>query len=209
MEIKDIYGWSEKSLKEMTLNELSELEFILDHMPDGIDITINVWGDKSLGEEDETYYNLHDYIEERTKELFDVKREDYEAIVGKCFMSEHKNIVVKIVGLSDEKDYEFLFEQYEQCSDGWHHQDYIWLQETAKSSLYGEKYRKYCLTKQTDMNISQEHMFQLAKDGNLYVDTTCGGDYCIYTPIKPSLFEVIKAEVIENDGEYETQGYDV
>ena len=215
MEIKDIYEWDKKNLKEMSLNELSNLAFILDHMPDGIDITINIWGVWSGDEEeDQTYYSLHDYIEERTKEFFNATREDYEAIVGKCFMNEKKDIAIKVVGLPDKDDdsnseSNFLYEQYERWSDGtWHNKDYIWLQETAHeehSELlkdWAEKYKKYCLTSQTEINLNAEGMYMLGKDGNLYSDYSCGGDYYVFKPIKSTTFEIIREEAIEQDGEY-------
>jgi hypothetical protein len=206
MEIKDIYSWSGKSLAELSLNDLSKLEFILDHMPDGIDITLNV------GET--TFDNISDYIEQRTNEFFNTTREDYERIVGTCFINEYKTKVLKVVGLPDVDDdsnneSNFLFEQYEKWSDGtWHNKDYIWLQETAHeehSELlkdWAEKYKKYCLTPQTEINLNAEGMYMLGKDGNLYSDYSCGGDYYVFKPMKLTTFELIREEAIEQDGEY-------
>lgn len=206
MEIKDIYSWSRKSLDELSLNELSDLEFILEHMPDGINITLNV------GET--TFDNISDYIEQRTNEFFNTTREDYERIVGTCFINEYKTKVLKVVGLPDKDDdsnseSNFLFEQYEKWSDGtWHNKDYIWLQETAHeehSELlkdWAEKYKKYCLTPQTEINLNAEGMYMLGKDGNLYSDYSCGGDYYVFKPMKSTTFELIKEEAIEQDGEY-------
>ena len=206
MEIKDIYSWGSKSLKDMSLNELSSLEFILDHMPDGIDITISV-GETSFD-------NIRDYIEQRTNEFFNTTREDYERIVGTCFINEYKTKVLKVVGLPDADDdsnseLNFLYEQYERWSDGtWHNKEYIWLQETAHeehSELlkdWAEKYKKYCLTPQTEINLDAEGMYMLGKDGNLYSDYSCGGDYYVFKPMKLTTFELIREEAIEQDGEY-------
>ena len=206
MEIKDIYSWSSKSLKDMSLNELSNLAFILDHMPDGINITI------SAGET--TFDDIRDYIEQRTNEFFNTTREDYERIVGTCFINEYKTKVLKVVGLPDKDDdsnneSNFLYEQYERWSDGtWHNKEYIWLQETAHeehSELlkdWAEKYKKYCLTSQTEINLDAEGMYMLGKDGNLYSDYTCGGDYYVFKPMKLTTFDLIREEAIEQDGEY-------
>lgn len=214
MEIKDIYDWDKKSLKEMSLNELSNLRFILDHMPDGIDITINVWGDETNDEEDQVFYSLEEYIEQRTAEFFGTTREDYERIIGTCFINEYKTVVLKVVGLPDKEDEgenesNFLFEQYEKWPDGtWHNKEYIWLQETAHEEHseilkdWAEKYKKYCLTPQTEINLNAEGMYMLGKDGNLYSDYTCGGDYYIFKPMKSTTFELIREEAIEQDGEY-------
>ena len=206
MEIKDIYSWGSKSLKDMSLNELSKLEFILDHMPDGIDITISV-GETSFD-------NIRDYVEQRTNEFFNTTREDYERIVGTCFINEYKTKVLKVVGFPDADDdsnseLNFLYEQYERWSDGtWHNKEYIWLQETAHeehSELlkdWAEKYKKYCLTPQTEINLDAEGMYMLGKDGNLYSDYSCGGDYYVFKPMKLTTFELIREEAIEQDGEY-------
>ena len=206
MEIKDIYSWGSKSLKDMSLNELSKLEFILDHMPDGIDITISV-GETSFD-------NIRDYIEQRTNEFFNTTREDYERIVGTCFINEYKTKVLKVVGFPDADDdsnseLNFLYEQYERWSDGtWHNKEYIWLQETAHEEhsellkYWSEKYKKYCLTPQTEINLDAEGMYMLGKDGNLYSDYSCGGDYYVFKPMKLTTFELIREEAIEQDGEY-------
>lgn len=121
---------------------------------------------------------------------------------------------MKVVGIRDDYDspyYEsdhyvnnFLYEKYEKHNDEtWHQQDYIWLQETAKSEKYSDnKYLRWCLSNQTDMNINSEDMFMLGKDGNFYIDTSCGGDYEIYRPMSEATFEIIKEEAIRLDGEY-------
>ena len=194
MEIKDIYEWKGKSLEDLTLNELSKLEFIYSHIPVELETEFKVNG--------KDYKYLSDYIDERTAKFFDVTGCDFENIVGKCFMSEYKNVVVKVVGLS-KNDREFLFEEFEKCGDEWHFTDYNWLQETVKNDGWWVKehpeYKTYCITSYTDMNICSESMFLLGKDGNLYVDTTCGGDYCVFKPMKESMFEAIREEAIENE----------
>ena len=118
---------------------------------------------------------------------------------------EEKNCVIKVVGYDVSEypfheTYNFLYEKYEKYHDDtWHCQDYIWLQE---SSVSDQKYKRYCLSSQTEVNFAEESMFHLGIDGNLYIDYTCGGDYIIFRPFSNATFEVIKEEAISNDGEY-------
>lgn len=208
-EIYEVGRWDGKHLDEIPITELSSLQFILENLPVDIEIDITAG--------DQVYDSIEDYINERTENFFDTKEEDYKKIVGKCFMNEKKNIAVKVVGLRDDYDHpyyeadghvhEFLYEEYEKYDDSWHNKQYNWLQETAKGAYaeYNKEYLKWCLTSQTDMNVGSEEMYHLGKDGNLYVDITCGGDYVVFTPISPATFEVIREEAIENDGEYEVE----
>lgn len=202
------YDWPQKHLSELTLNELSDLEYILSHLPLDVEIKIKAEDGKEYGK------YIGDYVYWRTKQFFSTTKEDYEKIVGKCFSNSDNTIVVKVVSLRDDYDnpyyessgymHEFLYEKYEKYKDEtWHIQDYIWLQDTAKGKFANSKYLRWCLTSQTDMNVGSEHMFHLGKDGNLYVDMTCGGDYNIYTPFSSATFELIREEAIKNDGEYE------
>ena len=203
--IVEIGRWDGKHLDEIPITELSTLQFILENLPVDIEIDITAG--------DQVYDSVEDYINERTSQFFDAKEEDYKKIIGTCFMNKGKDIVVKVVGIRDDYDdkyYEsdhhvanFLFEKFEQYGDGWHIQDYNWLQETARGQgEYGKKYMRWCLTSETDMNIASESMFMLGKDGNLYVDISCGGDYDVYKPMNAATFELIREEAINNDGEY-------
>lgn len=206
--ITEIHKWEGKHLDEIPITELSDLRYILENMPVDIEIDITA-GDK-------VYDNIDEYIYERTTQFFDVKEEDYKNIVGRCFINNDKSIAVKVVGIRDDYDdpcYKsdhhadnFLFERFERYSDdSWHVQDYNWLQETAKGKYPDEKYLKWCLTSETDMNIGSESMFHLGKDGNLYVDITCGGDYDVYKPISSIRFELIKDDALKNDGGYKVK----
>lgn len=151
-------------------------------------------------------------------DFFDCDINDYKAIIGKCF--RHDDIVLKVVGIRDDFDnkyyeahhYEsnFLYEQYECYNDEWHNQEYIWLQER----LYGEyaseydkrEYLRFCITPNTEMNINREGMYMLGKDGLLYTDDDCSGEcYTCYEEIPNEVFEKIRAEAIENDGEYKVE----
>lgn len=194
--LSKMWKWDSKSLKDFDLNELSALAYVLDCMPKGITVQIN--------DEGVEYDHIEQYIEKRTEEFFATTRQDYENVVGKCFMDEDKCIIFKVVGLTDSTA-EFLYEQYDKHSDGlWHHKDYNWLQHTGDSS-YGKDYTKYILTPQTEMNVGAEEMYMLGTDGNFYVDVSCGGDYEIYRPASNALFERIRQEALENDGQYTTE----
>lgn len=57
------------------------------------------------------------------------------------------------------------------------------------------------------MNIGREGMYLLGKDGLLYTDDDCSCEY--YTPYKEisnEVFEQIRQEAIDNDGEYKVEG---
>jgi len=191
-------------LEDLTLTELSKLRDTLEDLPEGVEVII------------EGYDGIDDYIEQRTDKFFEATEEDYKKLIGECFINENKSVVMKVVGIRDDYNspyYEcdhhvdnFLYEKYYRYNDGtWHQQDYIWLQETAKGKYADKKYLRWCITKQTDMNINAEEMFMLGKDGNFYIDVSCGGDYDIYRPMSKATFELIRNEAINNDGEYEPE----
>ena len=191
----DLFSYGTK-LEEMPITLLSSIRYILENLPEGITYNINV-----TGKDGKTYDHIDEYVDDRIEEFFDIPDEMYEKTVGKCFLNSKKDIAV---GLTDDK-YEFLFEKYEKYGRDektWNVQDYNTLQERLTSEYTREdekkKYQEYALTDQTDINLCGENMFHIGKDGNLYVDMTCGDDYDVYTPIKESTFELIKAEALEN-----------
>ena len=129
----------------------------------------------------------------------ELELKDYEKLVGKCFICDD-SWVVKVVGIDPNNPYEFLYERYEKYEDGsWNVQDYIWLQDAAERN---PKYKKYCLTPQTEKNIASEHMFHLGSDGNLYESVDCDAFYK-YTPMDKERFEEIKRQALENYEECE------
>ena len=148
------------------------------------------------------------------EDFFDCNIDAYKAIVGKCF--RHKDIVLKVLGIRDDfdnKSYkadnlerEFLYEQYEFYNNKWHIPDYIWLQDMVydKNATKEDKeeYLRFCFTSNTEMNIAREGMYLLGKDGLLYADYHCSGEYTQYKEIPNETFEQIRQEAIDNDGEY-------
>ena len=139
-------------------------------------------------------------------DFLNTTEEDYKKIKGKCFIRELGGfIVVRVEDLVSPQYSEFLYEQYDQYSDGsWNCKDYNWLQNTA---VYDPEYKKYCLTDQTDMNIGSEEMYCLGKDGNLYVTLECGDEWLRFIPIDSDKFEKIKEEALRNFEE--ENGYDL
>ena len=148
------------------------------------------------------------------EDFFDCNIDDYKAIVGKCF--RHKDIVLEVLGIRDDFDNkyykvdqlekEFLYEQYEFYNNKWHIPDYIWLQDMVydKNATKEDKeeYLRFCFTPNTEMNIGREGMYLLGKDGLLYADYHCSGEYTQYKEIPNETFEQIRQEAIDNDGEY-------
>ena len=201
-----LFEWEDKSIDNLPITELSSLQYVLEHLPAGVGYTIK----SSEGEFD----CIDDYIEHRTDKFFEATEEDYKRLIGKCFVNDDKSIVIKVVGIRDDYDSKyyksdhhvdnFLYEEYHRWNDGsWHQKNYIWLQETAKGKFAEEEYLKWCLTNQTEMNIGREEMYMLGKDGNFYVDVSCGGDYEIFRPMSEATFELIREEAIRKDGEYQ------
>ena len=201
-----LYEWEDKSLEELPISDLSLLQYVLEHLPQGIDYTIK----------DNEKLSIGDYVYNTIDNFLKVPDEDYDNIEGKCFFCEDTATVIKVLHImkGDElKDFnkvEFVYEEYEQYKDGsWHCKDYLNLQENAKGNhpasmneYYG-KYKKYAdISPNADINLCGENMYQLGKDGNIYVDYSCGGDFYIYKPCRESKWLSAKEEAYDNDGDY-------
>lgn len=183
-------NWHNRKLDDLSPSELSQLKNLIQSLPKDLIVRVNNWEG-----------SVDDYVNKRSEEFFKTSDEDYKNLVGKCFINSDKTVALKVVGLSENHSYEFLYEQYELSDyDGtWHNKEYIWLQET---SVDDADYRKYCISSQVEMNIAAEEMYHLGKDGKLYVDISCGGDYEVYEPLSSINFELIREEAINNDGFY-------
>ena len=208
--LNQLREWQYKDIDDIPITELSNLKYILEHLPIGVGYTLKSKHGK--------FKNIDDYFYQMQDKYFEATEEDYKSKIGECFINDDRTIVMKVVGIRDDYDnkyYEcdhhvdnFLYEKYYKYNDGsWHTQDYIWLQEAAFGK-YADRdvdYKRWCLTSQTEMNINAEHMFMLGKDGNFYIDTSCGGDYEVYAPCSKATFELIREEAIKNDGEYKVE----
>lgn len=150
-----------------------------------------------------------------SENFFNCTVEDYKKLIGKCFIYDDNNTVIKVTKVIIKKDFEdpdnidstkpyinFLYEKYEKWNDddAWGVPLFIWLQEVASND---DKYKKYCLTPNTDMNRVQEGMFKLGKDGNLYLVYEEDSKYIRIDELDPIEFEKIKEEAVSNDGDYE------
>lgn len=207
MELYEIMNkFSGKNIDDVDIKDLSDLQYILENLPKDVDYVIK-------GNKDEF---IDSYVYDRIDNFLKAPDEDYDKIEGKCFFCEHTATVIKVLHVmkGDElKDFdkvEFVYEKYEQYRDGsWHCKDYLNLQEDAKGdhpanmNEYYSKYKKYAdISPNADINFCSEDMYQLGKDGNIYVDYSCGGDFYVYKPCRESKFMAAKEEAFDNDGDY-------
>lgn len=182
-----------KSIKDYHITELSDLAYIIENLPLEMDNDLYVDGE-SMG--------IDEYIEKRTEQFFDVSNEDLENAVGKVFINKEQNIIFKVVGYNSNSPGEFYYEQYSRTSTGWEPKDSIWLDEESVNFLRPyyigqgelETLEAWGEDPAVDMNICQEEMYMLGIDGNMYVDTSCGGDYDVYYQMTDNgaTFELIK-----------------
>lgn len=130
--------------------------------------------------------------------FFTDEYEDYKKIVGKCFMSKHMGIAVKVLLVPDDTDhnlepYEFIYERFDEFSfGGWEIEDYNWLQEQTD-----KMYNRYKITPYANLNNASENMFHVGKNGNLYTSVDCGDEWYEFTEISNEEFEKIRNEAIE------------
>lgn len=139
-------------------------------------------------------------ISDDNDSFFNVRREEYDNLLGKTFKCDSLGSVIQVIGLSCSKEfepYQFLYERYDKSFDGeWMPQDYIWLQEQTE-----DDYKFCCLTTQTEMNIASENMFHLGDDGNLYLGCDVE-EYYKFTECSDELFEEAREKALEKYGRY-------
>lgn len=129
-------------------------------------------------------------------------RENYEKIIGKCFINKPIGCAVKIIGLPVKGvrnwdggyDYcNFIYERFDKYQfSGWEIEDYNWLQEQTEP-----EYENCKLTPYANINIASENMFHVGKNGNLYTTVDCGDEWYEFTEISNEEFEKIRNEAIE------------
>ena len=208
--------FSKKTLDEMTLADFFELGCTLENMPKGMDSKITfTWHGK-------TYDDFDDMHMDVIRDYFTPTDEFMESLVGNCYMSLQSDRIVKIIGVRGDYDSkyhkeeidEFLYEEFWKDYRGnWRVNDYSWLQEQAKADYSTEeernKYKKWCLTPYTEMNIHSESMYMVGKDGILYVDYGCDRDYQPFRRVESSIFDKIRAEALENAKKDDSEEVDV
>lgn len=193
--------YSNKKVSDLSFSEIREIRSIIDKLPKSVVVLVE-------NEEEDTQLTFEEATEDIIEDWFDIDDSICENLVGKCFVNSDKTEILKVIGLSKglnrnrkeyEEAYEFIYERFWLCKYGkhekWEIPDYIWLQETAQ---YDYTYRCYCLSDMAEMNIASEGMYHIGKDGNLYVDRSCGGDYEAYKEVSEHLFLYAKEEATEN-----------
>ena len=123
---------------------------------------------------------------------------DYKKIVGKCFINKRLGVAVKILEIPNDEyynfnPYEFIYERCDEFYDGWHFEDYNWLQEQEEV-----KFNEYKITPYANMNIASENMFHLGKNGKLYTNISCDDVFFEFTEITADEFDKIRNEAIRN-----------
>lgn len=189
--------YSKRKVSDLSFSEIREIRSIVDKLPKNVVVLVE-------NEEEDTQLTFEEATEDIVEDWFNIDDSVYEGLVGKCFIKSDKTEILKIIGLSKgltrkrkeyEEAYEFIYERFWLCKYGkhesWEIPDYIWLQETAKDDLI---YENYCLSDLAEMNIASENMYLVGKDGKLYVDRTCGGDYEVYEEVNEHLFLYAKEE---------------
>lgn len=182
-----------KSIKDYTLQELCALRKTIEGLPVECEVLLNIKGNPSIEE----------YIENYESDFFNVTEEDYKNIVGKIFTNKNDlelfrySIFIKIVGFNPENPAEFFYEEYRKGNNGWHQDDYNYLQDYIDQNPNYEQYRD---RPEVFVNIASENMYMLGKDGNLYTDYSCGGDYWKFVPIDDEItFRLIKQDCLNNE----------
>lgn len=183
-----------KPIEEYTFLELCNLRNQIEALPQECDVTIRVSGN---------VLDAYTYIDTIEEDFFNIPDCKFKDIVGKIFINDslRKDTVFKVVGYNPSKPIEFFFEKYIRYNDGWGQDDYNYLQDNiTENSLY-EKY-KDC--PEVDINLCSERMFLLGKDGSIYVDYSCGGDYYRYIPFDDEItFNLIKFEAKRRREKYD------
>ena len=147
--------------------------------------------------------DIEEYIENYTEEFFNVPNSDFEKIVGTTFVNKDRDVIFMVVGYNPHDPTEFYYEQYSRYGSEWRPKDSIWLEDqdwlkeyyTEPGAL--EALEKWEKDPNVDMNVCAEGMYLLGRDGRMYVDYSCGGDYEVYTPINDNgaTFSLIKNSI--------------
>lgn len=174
-------------LEDMNIQQLYDLKSKVDDFPEGLKLT-----------RDGKPFDLEDYFFERIEEFFNAPEETVQQLVGRCFKSPHGGTyIIKILGLRSDRDNkywnesklwkEFIYERVEKCGDGWRFPDYSLLQED-------EDLKAMRITPFAEINYASEEMFNIGKDGNLYVDYWCNRDYSKLQEVDLKTFKKHRAE---------------
>lgn len=174
----------------MSIHELFDLKSKVDELPDGLKLM-----------KDGKPFDLEDYFFDRIEDFFNAPEETVQKLVGRCFKSPFGGTyMIKILGLRTDRDnkywnesklwQEFIYEKVEKYGDGWSFPDYSQLQND-------DDLKSMRITPFAEINYASEEMFNIGKDGNLYVDYSCDRDYSKLQEVDPRTFNKHRAEAYE------------
>lgn len=174
-------------LEDMNIKELFKLKEQMEDLPEGLGLT-----------RDGKPFDMEDYLFERTMDFFDAPQETVEQLIGRCFKSPFGGTyMIKILGLRSDRDnkhwneskfwQQFIYEKVEKIGSGWEFPDYSLLQKR-------DEWKEMRITPFAELNYASEEMFNIGKDGNLYVDYCCNGDYTKLQEVDIKTFNKHRAE---------------
>lgn len=174
-------------LEDMNIQQLFHLKEQIEALPEGLELT-----------RDGKPFDMEDYFFERTMDFFDPSKETVEQLIGRCFKSPFGGTyMIKILGLRSDRDnknwnesklwQQFIYEKVEKHGYGWRFPDYLLLQQR-------DEWKEMRITPFAELNYASEEMINVGKDGNLYVDYSCNGDYSKMSEVDPKTFNKHRAE---------------
>lgn len=174
-------------LEDMNIQQLFQLKEQIEKFPEDLGLM-----------RDGKPFDIDDYFFERTMDFFDPPKETVEKLVGKCFKSPFGGTyMIKILGLRSDRDnkywnesklwQQFIYEKVEKHGYVWRFPDYILLQKR-------DEWKEMRITPFAELNYASEDMFNVGKDGNLYVDYCCSGDYTKLQEVDLKTFNKHRAE---------------
>ena len=174
-------------LEDMNLQKLFHLKEQIENLPEDLSLM-----------RDGKPFDMEDYFSERTMDFFDPPKETVEQLIGRCFKSPFGGTyMIKILGLRSDRDnkywnesklwQQFIYEKVEKHGSGWTFPDYILLQKR-------DEWKEMRITPFAELNYASEDMFNVGKDGNLYVDYCCSGDYSKLQEVDVKAFNKHRAE---------------
>lgn len=188
-------------LEDMNIQQLFHLKEQIEALPEDLDLT-------RAGKP----FDMEDYFFDRIMDFFDAPEETVQKLIGRCFKSPFGGTyMIKILGLRSDRDnkywnssklwQEFIYEKVERDRSGWSFPDYSHLQNDADLKAMR-------MTPFAEINYASEEMFNIGKDGNLYVDYLCNQDYVKLQEVDQKTFNKHRAEAYEKWSEEQSDDED-
>ena len=180
----------EMKVEDMDIKQLFKLKEKIEALPEDLALT-----------RDGKPFDMEDYFFERTMDFFNPPEDTVQKLVGRCFKSPFgATYMIKILGLRSDRDnkywnesklwQQFIYEKIEKHGKGWEFTDYSHLQDD-------EDLKDMRITPFAELNYASEEMFNIGKDGNLYIDYCCNGDYSKLSEVDLKTFNKHRAEAYE------------